>query len=199
MKCELCHGHEAETVLYRKGKDDRPEELYVCRACAERERAFGEDRGVNVATLEAGVPSSSGNPGKFPAGLDALGLPPKEVLGQLSEMFGKLSEKVEKASATERDTCPKCGTTLDDLRAGQPMGCPVCYQTFGRVLSALLEDLQGCTEYRGEPYPGREGERKLKALRAALKAAVEREDYAAAAKLRAEIQRLEGEEGRKHG
>lgn len=196
MKCELCHQNDAETVLYRKGKGDRQEELYVCKTCFERERAFGQDRGVNVATMEADVPPP-GNPGKFPASLDALGLPPKEVLGQLSEMFGRLSEKAEKERLPESDTCPKCGTTIDDLRAGHPIGCPTCYQVFRGVLSALFEDLQGCTEYRGQPYPGRERERKIKELRAALKAAVQQEDYAAASKLRAEIKRLE-EEGLAH-
>lgn len=197
MKCELCHQNNAETVLYRKGKGDRQEELYVCKACAERERAFDENRGINVATMETDTPPR-GNPGKFPIDPEALGMPPKEVLGQLSEMFGQLSEKLDPEQHNEGNCCPKCGTSVDDLRAGHLVGCPTCYETFAELFATLLEELQGGSEYGGEPYPGRERERRIKALKTALKTAVDKEDYTEAAKIRRELKALEDEEGEAH-
>ncbi len=54
MKCELCHERDAEVVLFRRGKEDGKgeEELYVCKKCAEQERAFGTERGIQVTAME---------------------------------------------------------------------------------------------------------------------------------------------------
>ena len=38
MKCELCHQATAETAITRERDDAEPEELYVCRECAAKER-----------------------------------------------------------------------------------------------------------------------------------------------------------------
>ena len=34
--------------------------------------------------------------------------------------------------------CGNCGTTLDSLRVGMPVGCPVCYEVFNDVLLSEL-------------------------------------------------------------
>lgn len=192
MKCELCHQNDAETVLYRPGKNGRREELYVCHPCAERERAFGQERGIQVAAVETG--EEGPNPGKPPAGLETLGLP-KEVFGQLGEMFGKLSERLGEIDETR---CPGCGTTAEDLRTTGLMGCPTCFKTFRKLLLPLLDDSQQCTAYRGDPFPGREHERELAALERRQREAVAREDYAEAKRLAEEIRRLK-EDGREEG
>lgn len=192
MKCELCHQNDAETVLWRAGKDGRKEELYVCHACAERERAFGQERGVQVAAMGA---DAAPNPGKPPAGLETLGLP-KEVFGQLGEMFGRLSEKLGAEGETR---CPRCGASADDLRALGMMGCAQCYKTFRKPLMRQLDETQQCLDYRGDPFPGRERERNLKRLEELRRAAVAREDYAEAKRLTEEILRLKGGEEDGHG
>ena len=38
MKCELCHEKDAETAIVLPGENGEERELYVCRACAGRER-----------------------------------------------------------------------------------------------------------------------------------------------------------------
>ncbi len=194
MKCELCHKNDAETVLWRQGEKGRREELYVCQACAGRERAFDRERGVQVAAMEA---DGGPNPGKPPAGLEELGLP-KEVFGQLGEMFGKLSEKLGGLGDGET-RCPGCGASADDLRAQGMMGCARCYKVFRKPLLRQLDESQQGTEYHGDPFPGRERERELKRLEALQREAVAREDYAEAKRLAEEIRRLKGGEGDGHG
>ena len=99
MKCELCHQRNAETVIFRKQGNAPREELYVCHACAERERAFGVERGIQVAAVDSGegsaAPEASVEPHKLSIDLDALGVPPRELFGKLGEMFGRLSERLE--------------------------------------------------------------------------------------------------------
>lgn len=197
MKCELCHANDAETVLYRSGKNGRREELYVCQACAGRERAFGRERGVQVAAVEPGGEGGP-NPGKPPKGLETLGLP-KEVVGQLGEMFGQLSERLGAMGADGETRCPGCGTAAETLRSSGMMGCPLCYKTFRNQVLPLLDDAQQGIVYRGDPFPGREHERELAMLERRQREAVAREDYAEAKRLAEEIRRLRGGGGEEGG
>lgn len=190
MKCELCHTNDAETVLYREGQGGRREELYVCRACAERERAFGQERGVQVAAVESDVQPDGQGPG-----LDGLGgMAPRELLGRLGELFGALSEHMGEGEEGEA-RCPGCGMTLGELRAQGLLGCPKCLKTFSKTLRALLDETQLCHAYRGDPLPGQERAETLRDLRKRLADAVAREDYREAKRLRAAIRDLTGEGG----
>ena len=53
MKCEICNQQKAETVFFRVAEDGSEEELYVCHACAARERAFEQAHGIQVAAMDA--------------------------------------------------------------------------------------------------------------------------------------------------
>lgn len=199
MKCELCHEHEAERVIYRQTQGKRREELYVCRACAEREAAFSQERGIQVATmnLDEGDLPPGVNPGLLAKGMDTLGLPPprnaKEALSELGKMFGALGSVLEDASEAQRDArCPKCGQTLEEIRASGMMGCPACYIAFRDAVLPLLSELNDCTTFGGTFGVSAQADpaEQRKTLRAALAAAIAREDYAQAKRLKAELDAL---------
>ncbi len=186
MKCELCHQQEAETVLFRPTPSGKAEELYVCQDCAARERVFGADRNIQVAAMDAPPP---------PPGFEIREVP-KEVAGQLGEMFGKLSEQLEALGIGDGQlTCPKCGASFDSVRAYGLMGCPQCYTAFRKVLGALLEETQQASAYRGEPLPGRAMAARIAELERQLKEALEQEDYARAKVLQAALRRAREADG----
>ncbi len=203
MKCELCHQQEAETVLYRPGKQGRDEELYVCKACAEKEEVFGETHGIQVAAMGAEMPPM-GDLGAPPspeemlndlAGGDAMNFPPRELLGKLGEVFGQLSEKLGELDAQGNERCPKCGMTFEEVRTEGVLGCSNCLKVFRKAVLRLIQELQGATEYVGEPAVHFETKALKKKLAAELKAALAREDYVAAKALKAQLAALENEEG----
>lgn len=189
MKCELCHRHDAQTVVFRKEADGASRELYVCRACADAERAFGGPRGINVTAMEAPEPPT--------------GNLPQQLLGKLESLLSRLPGAPEgngEGAALRGDgppRCPACGLSLDDLQTYSLAGCPHCYKAFGEALRSVVADMQGCRTYAGDrpPDPAPDApaarETRLEALRQALQEAVEREDYVKAKALREAIRRLE--------
>ncbi len=98
--------------------------------------------------------------------------------------------------------CGNCGTTLDEIRTGHPVGCPACYEVFAVV---LIDDLIKAgkishhltTNKKTMPLhigraPGEIVEinptLRLIALNEALDETLIREDYEQAALLRDQIQ-----------
>ncbi len=94
--------------------------------------------------------------------------------------------KAGKPGASEDLACPHCGWTLRDLRQTNRFGCPQDYEIFGDVTEDLLERLQGVTKH----CDLRE-ESALDSLSGEMRAAIEREDYEAAARLRDQLRSLE--------
>ncbi len=185
MKCELCHQRNAETVLLRPGKAGREEELYVCKACAEREAVFGETHGIQVAAMGMDGPSQ-GDVKDVPG---EMGPAQKEFLGKMEEVLGVLSEKLGDflEGGPEGERCPKCGMPLDEVRTHGGIGCAHCMKVFRKALLRLVDEVQGCVEYHGEPSIHFAAQAKRKALVAALKEALEREDYVKAKAIKAEL------------
>ena len=76
------------------------------------------------------------------------------------------------------------------------MGCPSCYDAFAPVLVPLLEKVHGAAAHAGKAPSGRrrviESRKEIEELEARLAAAVEAEDYEAAAELRDTIRQLKG-------
>lgn len=186
MNCELCHKQDAQTVIYRREADGSQRELYVCRACADAERAFGGTRGINVTAMEAPEPPA--------------GNLPQQLLGKLESLLERMSSSSpeERGQAFleadgEQKRCPACGMTLDDVQNYSMVGCAACYRAFGEVLRSLVADLQGCREYAGDPPAAGAALRKarLDALKRELREAMAREDYLKAKALREAIRRLE--------
>ena len=100
--------------------------------------------------------------------------------------------------------CGNCGTTLEEIKRGHPLGCPHCYtvfedllvmemQTANRLPSHLVAAKKNLPLHLGrspgEPMPINPSSRLL-ALDEALKETLRREDYEQAAWLRDQIKAL---------
>ena len=213
MKCELCHANNAETVLYRRNAEGKREELYVCHACAERERAFEEERGIQITAMRLNGGAKPAPPEEPRKGADeAEDAPPADEAGEprmmsAAEFFGEDAEPPEDPSAREFlglhagtpddacTRCPGCGATIGDIRHEGLFRCPQCLTTFPELTRTLLDDAQQCSDYQGDPAPGTERLREIEALERRLAEAIDREDYLEAKRLRAEIQAKKGEAG----
>lgn len=100
--------------------------------------------------------------------------------------------------------CGNCGTTLEALRVGTPLGCNVCYEVFddvllGEMLSAQKIPARISATKKSIPIhigraPGESQEMnpslRLLALNEALNETLKREDYEQAAWLRDQIRAL---------
>jgi protein arginine kinase activator len=104
--------------------------------------------------------------------------------------------------------CGSCGTTLDAIRMGSPLGCSQCYEIFEEVVLAELQQAQKLPSHinilkKSSPVhigkaPGERQEinpsARLLALNEALSETLKREDYEQAAWLRDQIKALTEEQ-----
>jgi protein arginine kinase activator len=94
-------------------------------------------------------------------------------------------------------TCPNCGISFKEFRAGGRLGCPHDYTVFEEELLPLLENIHGETGHCGKvpkraPDSSQRQFRLIK-LRNELRSAVDDERYEEAARIRDEIQSLSTE------
>ena len=101
---------------------------------------------------------------------------------------------LEEAGGTHRE-CEACGLKFVDFRNTGRLGCPHDYEVFGDELGQLLENIHGETRHTGKvprrQPQARQARDELMGLRKQLAAAVQKEDYEDAARLRDRIRRLE--------
>jgi protein arginine kinase activator len=108
-----------------------------------------------------------------------------------------IQDLADDAEAKRADdvSCPNCGITFREFREHGRFGCPLDYDIFKEQLAPLLENIHGETQHAGKaPKGAPAGSRhqyELIRLRRELAAAIEQEEYEAAAKLRDEIQAFE--------
>ena len=113
--------------------------------------------------------------------------------------------------------CGGCGLTLDEVKMGSPLGCPLCYEIFGDEVVHELVQLERLPpkfghQKKGESLhvgrsPGQQQQidpsLKLLSLQQALHETLGREDYEQAALLRDQIREIEekskGPEEKKNG
>ena len=109
--------------------------------------------------------------------------------------------------------CGECGTTLETIRMGNPVGCNVCYEVFGdTLLTELIQTTKIPKKIReqGKTLPLHIGRGpgevqeispsiRLLALHEALNETLRREDYEQAAWLRDQIKSLTEENEKKDG
>lgn len=165
MKCELCHQGDAETVIWQKtGETQR--ELYVCSACAakEKEKEKSKERASipGLANVVFGV-------GSLPEWCkDAImGMLRKCLKGTEPEPEAALPDEFSIEGHAEKTagenvrepSCPACGITRHEFRNAARLGCPACYRAFSEDLDPEILEMHGFTEHRGKkPPPLREGE-----------------------------------------
>ena len=94
-----------------------------------------------------------------------------------------------------RLTCPTCGIKYMEFKAAGRCGCPQDYQVFREPLVPLLERIHRGVRHVGKvpPHAMKQAavQNELRDLRQQLRAAVEREAYEEAAKLRDLIRQKE--------
>lgn len=130
----------------------------------------------------------------------------KRLHGSLAHRPGTAADEAAAGLA-----CGNCGTTLESLRIGLPVGCSECYEVFNDLLVAELIASGSIPERLGTTKksmpihigraPGQAQEMnptlRLLALNEALNETLKREDYEQAALLRDQIKELteKGEAG----
>ena len=155
---------EKATVHLVEQVDGDSRELHLCEACA---RAAGVE--VDTAT-----PPDL----KLEVVMNAL------ITAHVGELVGELP----------RRRCSDCGQTFMDVRMEGRLGCPNDYDVFAAGLVPLLRKAQGASRHVGK-RPKRRGaaSRARLTLRAQLRAAVAREDYEAAARLRDQLRQKDSD------
>jgi len=98
-------------------------------------------------------------------------------------------------SAINEPECPLCTMTYSEFKERGRLGCGVCYTTFRRQLSSILNSIQTNSEHKGK-IPLRSGaklnvEREIAKLAKELKILVEMEEFEKAAALRDELRGLQ--------
>jgi protein arginine kinase activator len=154
MTCERCAAEA--TVHLTEADDGRIREIHLCRECARRE-------GVLPVAVEP-VPD-----------LDTVIA--KLVSKHVAKLAGDLSRRV----------CPGCGRSFLDFRIEGRLGCPEDYRSFAPGLDPLIRRAHAGSLHVGKrPARPADMERAFErlGLRSALREAIAREDFEAAASLR---------------
>lgn len=161
-KCSRCS--KLATLHITELKDGDVHALHLCESCAKE----------YLSTVEVGHPSDE----------------PEELFKQ------HLESAIDDLEDVDQAACPNCEITFKEFRTQGRLGCPQCYEAFSAELMPLLENIHGDTQHTGK-FPKRAPEasrrqHELIRLRNQLRNAVESESYEEAARLRDEIQGLQG-------
>jgi len=127
----------------------------------------------------------------------------KECPVLLAKLYGESIKGVQEAPAAL--CCGSCGVTLDDVKMGAQLGCPLCYEIFSEEIMhelVLLERVPpkiGTLKRSGPLHCGRtpgqaqelDPSLKVLALQQVLHETLGREDYEQAARLRDQIRAIE--------
>jgi len=179
MLCGICKEREA-TVFYTEIMNGTKKEQYLCEECAARSTS------LRLKTPFGGKEFS----------LSGL------ISGLLEEAMPKEEDDKEmQTTPVKKDiVCPECGMSYAKYKEEGVLGCPSCYQKFGRVLLRDIRSLQGADTHTGKcplhfvthKMPARMPEDipaldEIQKLSLKLEQALEREQYDLAAHLRDEL------------
>lgn len=172
MLCDVCKKNEA-TIHIKEMHGGETHTSNLCAACAAEKEKNGE--------------------------LSALGFNLAEMLCNL----GKISAGVKPSRGNSTEfaaVCPKCGWTLQKVRAfGGRLGCPDCYAAFAPLLAEAIRNVHRGTVHLGKrpqsmPQNGRAAlETELETRRHELDAMIKREEYEEAALCRDRINQLKSQ------
>ncbi|MBQ5883541.1 MAG: UvrB/UvrC motif-containing protein [Clostridia bacterium] len=160
----------------------------LCQNCQKNEANMHMKRIINGSAAEVHLCTDCAR---------SLGYGESFTLG-FSDLFSDLLSRTEKSlSGNSVLRCSLCGKSFNDIAESGRVGCAECYVTFFDKLLPTLRKIHGKTTHQGKtPLSFTEAknnyEPDINELKLALKAAIEREDFELAAKLRDEIILLSG-------
>lgn len=165
--CEACRKAPA-TVFLKIAVNNKVAGAHLCAACAARKGA--------AFTAADGVFNVS------------------DMVGNLSGYF---SDFLPAGGRTL--VCGGCGLRYAQFRETGRLGCAACYKSFEPQLTELMERIHGAARHSGRAYAGCTTGKAAKAarakrageLKAAVRAAVAKEDFELAARLRDALRALE--------
>jgi protein arginine kinase activator len=125
----------------------------------------------------------------------ALNLPHSPVKKTAQEIWKLLQLSAQRSRREAGVVCPDCGMSLAEFRQKGRMGCPKDYEIFGGHTRELLERIHGSTQHVGRG-PGQdqaalERQQRMSELQRELDAAIRKEAYEQAARLRDELKALQ--------
>ncbi len=161
MKCEIC-GLKDAVIHIRQIQKDLVHELHICEECAQEKGLIREEESeLPIANLLSGL------------------LEGKDLTG----------------AGEVKEACPRCGMKASEFRKQGKLGCAECFMAFDKEVRAIVSQMAARPRHVGRlPRSYSEQARTASAsdgLREALRAAVEREDYEEAARLRDQIREAE--------
>ena len=88
-----------------------------------------------------------------------------------------------------KEPCPRCGTSIEDILNSTKLGCPYCYDHYSNELRAVLSHSHdGAVKHVGKiPKNWKPLEESLEQLEVKMQKAIDKEDYEEAARLRDKI------------
>ena len=180
MKCELCHKRDAAGVLHRKDANGEDEELYVCEDCLKGDTA-------------ADKPAPSDNASETANETDG-DEPPAFIRNFLDAAVG-LIEGVAGAEPPQEKKCRVCGATWKKIKSERLLGCPDCWSQFSKEIhEEFLTGAYGPRHVGKIPEKSPDGKPSRAFLEKELKEAVARQNYRKAARLRRQLDELDGKE-----
>lgn len=157
MVCEYCQQHEA-TIHLSQMVNGQTRELHLCEECAE-------ENGMNVQSV--------------------MSIP------ELLFGMGADGSKPEDDSPAASKSCPFCHMRARDFKKHARLGCPRCYETFEGELAPMLAAMHKGPRHAGKVpatrHKGLEREARLAALKTQLAAAIGKEAFEEAARLRDQL------------
>jgi protein arginine kinase activator len=104
------------------------------------------------------------------------------IVAHVGELVGELANL----------TCPDCGMKFMEFRTQGRLGCPNDYCVFARGLLPLVQRAHGATRHVGKVARRPQAAGQRLRLRSQLRAAIAREDYEQAARLRDQLRLKDG-------
>lgn len=161
MICQICNQNEA-TIHFTTIMNGETEEKHICESCANIKNDYGFD---------------------LPFSLNKL----------FTSLLGSFHEE-DYGNEKDELICEGCGLTYSQLMEIGKFGCSECYDVFEKDIRELLKGIHGHSIHKGK-IPSRIGsetlqKREVESLREELNAAISKEEFEEAARLRDEINKI---------
>ena len=165
MKCEKCNKREATTHLTNTVYAYNEEHHLCSESAANSHKYKHRESSINIGISDF-----------------------------LTGMFSSPKKQPTIGGDIESGVCPTCGMPYSEFLSTGKLGCGDCYGTFRNRLERPLRQIHGTAEHIGKA-PVRGGgevmlDKKITKLESELNAAVLKQDFETAARLRDEIKDL---------